>query len=506
MRYKCASCELEFNHQTLACPACHSEEIYQSLEDSSPDLLDGTLKHDVQKTYCHPSTDLGNFDFHYSAARRTITVTVKIHSQYDEMYFKHLSETERSTHLSTSDKLLNLIKKDTGTASSSHRVGVIREFNAAAIQAVSLNWNNRFEIAHKRFDSPAIKLEFKLEASDLATSHYEVEIRDANVHVNNMATVREVGRVEDTRYHRAVFTSDVSGSSGASYKREEIVKNLVNGYKIPFPNYSASSFGASVASSSTAHHVVDHTKTASEHAERAGKQLLRDFAGEFRRVIAGTDYKLFKINIEIKAPINRTGSLLEYIFSELGPQEIAIARRNIKNLFVPIGSEERYVKISIASADPACTTHLDHINRILRDTAAASPPKSCPDQNTISHEFGHMLGLPDEYACISRSSEKNIRHLGMNVFRSDHSFASWTSLQLPENAKDLDPVASKNQEMFLILCDKAQLPPPLFGHSTTSLMSAGSVLQKHHAVTILEAFCDCMDDTTQMDDWEIRIL
>lgn len=506
MRYKCANCETEFNHQALTCPVCHSDRIYQSLVDQDPDDLNSVVTRDAQKTFHRPSTNLGNFDIHYSAARHLISITVRIHPIYDDRYYKVLSDEDQNTHLSLTGKLLRKIQSTTDTAPSAHKKGVLSEFTAAAKKAIPLTWNNRFEIVHKRFSGPPIKIEFALEESDLQSSHYEVEIIDANEHISNQATVLETGGTPGTSYHRAMFTSDVSGPSGANYKREQIIGNLVAGYKIPFPNYSASSPAPPVASSSSARHPSDHTSICADQDERAGKQLLREFATEFRRVIAGTDYKKFKILVEIKAPINRTGSLLEYLFSELAPQETEIARRNIRHLFGPPGSAERYIKISIASVNPACTTLTQHVRQIMLDTNAPSPAKACPAQITICHEFGHMLGLPDEYVCISHSAENNLRHLGMNVFRSDHSFESWNELQLPNPGQRMSDVVRDNQKRFLLLCDRADLPPPLFGHSTTSLMSAGSVLHEHHAVTILEAFCACMGGATQIDDWKVRML
>lgn len=504
MRYKCGNCSQEFNHQTSTCPTCNSTKIYQTLVDAEPDFLNEALHRDAQIDYYRPSTNLGNFSVKYSHARHTLTITVRMCATYIDRYYEGLSATAKSSHISTSSKFIGLFKSDPARDRASYEAGLLSDFTEKAIKAVAKTWDRKFNLTHKRFKGTPIDIEIKLEKSGLENSHYQVDIIDiveSEEMTRNQAAVREAGLDKMTSYHYAKFSSDVSGATGAAFKREKIVSDLVAGYKIPIPDYGATAPSHS-ASSSAVNSLSEHASIASKTARQSARLTLHNFVASFRQVVAGTDYKKYKILIEIGAPAEKKEALKVFAFGELNQQEISIC--TITSPHSPPGHQLQYIKIQIESASSSADG-ARHIENILRDTTGITPPKAYPDQITVCHEFGHMLGLPDEYECIGHSPHNSLRHLGMNVFRTDEDFDAWNSLQTLQRGKPLDQDVVVNQKNFLVLCDKAHLIPPLFGHTTPSLMSAGSVLHEYHAVTILEAFCSCLGDATQIDDWNINL-
>jgi hypothetical protein len=97
------------------------------------------------------------------------------------------------------------------------------------------------------------------------------------------------------------------------------------------------------------------------------------------------------------------------------------------------------------------------------------------EYNVASHEFGHLLGLPDEYE---------------NPVADSHSDA------------DIKAKATVKRN-YLVLCQRAGVVPPTFPSHTSSMMSDGMTMMQWHFVTIWEALVHMTGHYIDEGDWSI---
>lgn len=124
------------------------------------------------------------------------------------------------------------------------------------------------------------------------------------------------------------------------------------------------------------------------------------------------------------------------------------------------------------------------------------------------HEFGHMLGNPDEYFDYGqRTLDRRIAQL---VGSGDpRKVAEGTALQAREDAGkvaklgDSDKERQDIQDQYAMLVESAGLAIPEFGSVNSSLMSAGTDLLPRHYVAIWEALGRITGPTIAQSDWKI---
>ncbi len=111
------------------------------------------------------------------------------------------------------------------------------------------------------------------------------------------------------------------------------------------------------------------------------------------------------------------------------------------------------------------------------------------------HEFGHMLGLKDEYACMSDKAASKLVKLDF----IDASEKGVVANRHMASARTETPETAKEQAAFIKYCKEAGVTPTSFGHYTTSIMSAGSEFHPCHFVTIWAALVQLSGH----NDWAI---
>lgn len=95
--------------------------------------------------------------------------------------------------------------------------------------------------------------------------------------------------------------------------------------------------------------------------------------------------------------------------------------------------------------------------------------------NVMAHEFGHMIGLPDEYEDPQ-----------------------------PTKGSRADNAKSIHKNGTLALAAKCRLAYAPFGKFTESIMSRGATVLKCHFITVWEALTVLTKDFIEEDEWEIQ--
>jgi hypothetical protein len=147
-----------------------------------------------------------------------------------------------------------------------------------------------------------------------------------------------------------------------------------------------------------------------------------------------------------------------------------------------------YAKVSLK--DEIDTAHFDVDNHPLFTYPAAAV-----------HEFGHMLGLMDEYSCLGkRGSDKMVDLLFIGA-NEQQQWESFNPNSAPDNG--LSENVSKGQAKFIKYCHDANVDPPHFGQHSISIMSSGSHFMPCHFVTLWAAIVEMTQGAAAKDDWSI---
>lgn len=113
---------------------------------------------------------------------------------------------------------------------------------------------------------------------------------------------------------------------------------------------------------------------------------------------------------------------------------------------------------------------------------------------TVVHEYGHMLGLQDEYTCLSSQAAAQMVQLNLIDASEQQKFEDFHFSQAAPSAN-----VSAGQGEFIKACDRAGVTVPNFGRQTSSVMAAGSEFLPAHFVWMREALMQL----SGQNDWAI---
>lgn len=117
------------------------------------------------------------------------------------------------------------------------------------------------------------------------------------------------------------------------------------------------------------------------------------------------------------------------------------------------------------------------------------------------HEFGHMLGLQDEYSCLSKRASDQMLEFHFIEASEQNQWESFNPTQAPVNT--ISGRVDEGQRKFIKYCNKARVEPPHFGQHTISIMSNGSLFMPCHFVTLWAALVEMTQGMTSADEWSI---
>ena len=135
----------------------------------------------------------------------------------------------------------------------------------------------------------------------------------------------------------------------------------------------------------------------------------------------------------------------------------------------------------------------------LDDAAAGAAATQFSYSSTVVHEYGHMLGLTDEYNCLSRTASDKLAELRFIDASEQYVFEN---LHAP-GAHVMENEFADSQREQVALCHRAGVAAPQYGFKSDSIMASGRDVHPGHMVTIWECLVDMMSEYTAAADWKI---
>jgi hypothetical protein len=117
---------------------------------------------------------------------------------------------------------------------------------------------------------------------------------------------------------------------------------------------------------------------------------------------------------------------------------------------------------------------------------------------TIVHEFGHMLGLVDEYNCLSKEAADKMAELDFIHPSESTLFQDFHTPGAGEAGE-----SKQSQAVLAGYCKEVGCEPAQYGTRTISIMSNGSKFYPRHFVTLWAAIVELTKGTTTAKDWSI---
>lgn len=325
----------------------------------------------------------------------------------------------------------------------------------------------------------------------LVTNHWEGKfmLQRAGVNVKPTFVLKFLARVDEAEAH---FVVNLKQSQGGS---ENVGRDAKHGYAAmgaAAPRTASFMTGTIAQPDSAALTAVDLPKVLPYYVDFIGGNI----SPQTRSQVETLGRQIAKLNPQPRLQVTGYGAnATNYqqttmtLLTQCGLNNVAA--RSSNKIFIPstwgksstskMSGRTDYAKISVSN-------DLD-TQSYLTQTAVNSYPA------TVVHEYGHMLGLQDEYNCLSTQAAAQMVQLHMIDASEQQKFENfhYGGAQVP-SAK-----VATGQEEFVKACDRAGVAVPTFGRHTDSIMSAGSVFLPAHFVWIREA----MVNLSGQNDWAI---
>jgi hypothetical protein len=393
------------------------------------------------------------------------------------------------------------------------------ELFAEKLKVIKACWEGKYAFSR---GGAVIEPQFQINVvTDFDTAHYVAHIYDASkeerledgyisqarfgysspcisvllAHTSNFGETQTVGQRGETgqkkpRYAALPWNSGYTTGKEA-YSLRQVVMDLIEGYEIPysgavdacFPHWAAALLQQ--AKTLLDRGLYLHFYATTECATRA-QAVIRRLMGQ-QRGLKRNMVKLWTMD-------NRSGP---EVFACI--QKDATRRTNVRRAV----TREAYIIEKLRGKQQ----HNQAVRQWDRQwgffklfSRRPTYDEGLYHRNIINHEFGHILGLPDDYFGLHRTNQdllvgfKGVDDGNVRVIRKsmqDHCLMSTT-------IEDGNNVKLAMQKEFLRLCVAAGTPPPNLGRNSISIMSYGSYIAPSHMVTLWE----CLRKMTKQS-WKI---
>ena len=326
---------------------------------------------------------------------------------------------------------------------------------------IKTNWQDKFGFKRGTVTvKPRFKLKFIDDDTAAATAHYVVNLRDGKGGSENVSRkpAQRFQNLAESGLYFPTSSSLFSGSINNPGSHTLIAGDLPR----LFPFY-VDIVGGGISQQTTA--------------------LLKQYLGQVAKLNAA-------ISVEVTGYGMGSGQVPNVIGLLRGVGLTNVSSRMSKKFLQPKfwgktstskwSGHSDYVKVTLGSDVPA--------NAFQSSSLFTYPA-------TVVHEYGHMLGLQDEYACIGVAAAQRMVELDFidasekQTYENNHYISART---------DSDE-AQAGQVAFIELCKDAGVTPAHFGGQTSSIMAAGNEYLPCHFVTL----CAALKQLTGHNDWTI---
>ncbi len=346
-----------------------------------------------------------------------------------------------------------------------------KRFLDAFDQRIPEFWNNRFQFTCTKRDFEGVKAlpRFRVVVTDIANAHYDLKVVD-----------QETGKI-------CVRTGEDPGLASLKDKKWD-----------PYRGKLSAQFAMQAISA--------------DQLVKAG-QMFNAIEAPVR-IAYGTVSGQAKLSMAAMERLHRHAKDLEFIFRGLVAPKLTITGPggDGKTAADAVGSILKTFgfagKINTAKNGPPGFVKVELSAKEVAKarTKVSSGVQNFPHfaQYAVVHEFGHMLGLPDEYMCCGTNTVSILASFGLAALSSDEREAMTGNSA--QTTQDFTPGIDKSQVEFVRLCQAFRVPTPPFGRANPSLMSTGHEFLPAHGVTALNSLVRMTHHYFAPQDWRIDML
>ncbi|MFN7923152.1 MAG: hypothetical protein U0Q16_23830 [Bryobacteraceae bacterium] len=397
------------------------------------------LKKNVFEMNAHvPPSGLGCFDIKCEPLRNELTVTVKVSTRFFDPQNAPIP------------------------------LEVQARFKEAFTRKIPEFWNNKFKftLTKKGFENFWVKPKFEVVETEIANAHYDLRVNNREFGPICVRTVPDTvlgdGPEKEIRGQRLSAMFQLKAiDANALGQAETQLDGLKKPVTIAF-NGEAGKGGYSLAA----------------------MERLREVATD---VNCAFDNFLEKPKIKVKGPGAKGKDVAKNV------AEIMTRFGLVAEISCEGNGQEGFVSVEVDRPQ------LDRLRASVRANVAAFPQFA---QYAVVHEYGHMLGLPDEYNCCGTNTVGILALLGLASESANEKSALENNAPQKQNLSD----EIQGTQMELVkLCSAFGVPAPSFGRQNPSIMSTGHNFMHCHAVTVADALVTMTQDYATRKDWRIDV-